>query len=57
MSAEEHRKERDKDRLADDSMSIHTIFMAAAIAGGKDANKADAEAARAIDLIRKRFVE
>lgn len=55
MTDEERAKERNKERLEGEEMTHHMVFMAAAIASGADAKKADGVAEASLALLRKRF--
>ncbi len=49
------RARRNLERLEDDAMMIHMMFMSAVMASGQNAAKADKEAALAADKLRARF--
>lgn len=48
-------RERNADRLRDDAMMTHMLFMAAAMAGGENTERADKQAEAAVAKLRARF--
>lgn len=55
MSEEDRIKQRNAERLNDDAMMLHTMFMASALAGGDTAPRADKTAAACVELLKARF--
>lgn len=53
---EADRKERNRDKLDDDAMMTHMMFMAAAMAGGEKPAVAAKSADQAIAELKKRFL-
>lgn len=51
----EHIKAKNKDHLREDGMMTHMLFMAAAMAGGENVERADKMAEAATDKLRARF--
>lgn len=49
------RKQRNRDRLENDDMMTHMLFMAAAMAAGENTEKADKQAEAAVAKLRARF--
>lgn len=51
----EHLNTENKDRLREDALMIHMLFLAAAMAGGEQVERADKMADAAMDKLRVRF--